>query len=167
LQQFCTNIDQLQDVLGRTIAIENPSTYMQTRDSDMDECDFLVEAIRRTGASILLDINNIVVNAGNHGWSAQRYLQRIPPSQVSEMHLAGHSIETTEHGEIRIDDHGSEVSDEVWDLFRQALYCIGKRPTLIEWDTRVPAFSVLQAQARLARDLLCTDQQNTREPVHA
>lgn len=154
LQLMLANVDKVQTILGRSIAIENPSTYLALADSDMDECDFLVELARRSGARILLDINNIHVSASNHGWSAAAYLARIPPELVSELHLAGHKVEHTDAGTLLIDDHGSQVCPEVWALYAQALDHLGPRPTLIEWDTNVPGLDVLLKEARKADFLL-------------
>jgi len=147
LQLILANVDKVQNILGRSIAIENPSTYLALVGGDMDECDFLVELARRSGASILLDINNIHVSATNHGWSSLDYLERIPAHLVSEIHLAGHKVEQTAAGTLLIDDHGSQVCTEVWALYGQALARIGPRPTLIEWDTDVPELSVLHTEA--------------------
>ena len=141
-------------MLGRSIAIENPSSYLAHSNSDMDECDFLVELARRSGASILLDINNIHVSSRNHGWSALDYVDRIPPTLVSEFHLAGHKVEQTAAGVFLIDDHGSQVAPVVWALYQHALACIGPRPTLIEWDTDVPELAVLASEANKAERLL-------------
>lgn len=150
LEVMVANVDRVQDILGRSIAIENPSTYLALPVSDMDECEFLVELARRTGASILLDINNIHVSASNHGWSPTRYLERIPAELVSEIHLAGHKVEQTDSGRLLIDDHGSRVSPEVWPLYAHALQLLGPRPTLLEWDTDVPVLPVLLEEAATA-----------------
>ncbi|MEX0827509.1 MAG: DUF692 family multinuclear iron-containing protein, partial [Haliea sp.] len=114
----------------------------------------------------LLDINNIYVSAWNHGWSAVDYIKHIPPALVSEIHLAGHAIQRTEFGEVRIDDHGSRVCDAVWDLFSFTVGHLGAYPTLIEWDTDVPAFSVLAEEARLANAILL-DQSRQTEKVYS
>jgi uncharacterized protein (UPF0276 family) len=150
LQLMLANVDKVQTILGRRIAIENPSSYLALPASDMDECDFLVELARRSGAQILLDVNNVHVSATNHGWSANTYLERIPQELVSELHLAGHKVEHTDAGAILIDDHGSQVCPEVWALYVQALQHLGPRPTLIEWDTNVPALDVLLHEAEKA-----------------
>lgn len=155
LQLMCNNIDRIQNILGRNIAIENPSSYLQLHDAEMDECDFLIELTRRSGARILLDINNIYVSACNHGWSAQDYIERIPVHQVSELHLAGHLTEQLPDGTtLRIDDHGSLVCEQVWELYALALDHLGAVPTLIEWDTNIPEFSVLQHEAAHANRYL-------------
>jgi len=154
LQLLLANVDKVQNLLGRSIAIENPSTYLALAGSEMDECDFLVELARQSGASILLDINNIHVSATNHGWSSLDYLQRIPVHLVSEIHLAGHKVEETAAGTLLIDDHGSQVCPQVWALYEQALARLGPRPTLIEWDTDVPELSVLYSEAAKADGFL-------------
>ena len=158
LQVMVDNVDHIQNLLGRTIAIENPSSYVELACADMDECDFLLELSRHSGAGILLDLNNIHVSACNHGWSAQDYLQRIPSHQVVEFHLAGHKIEQTAYGLIRIDDHGSAICREVWTLFEQALGLIGQRPVLIEWDMDIPDFNVLEQEAAAAGKCMAAHQ---------
>lgn len=154
LQIFCDNVDQAQQVLGRSIAIENPSVYLALPAGDMDECDFLLELTRRTGATLLLDVNNLHVSGSNQGWSPQAYLQRIPAALVREIHLAGHKVELIEAGTMLIDDHGSRVCDEVWALYQTALRQFGPKPTLIEWDTNVPTLDILLAEAAKAETLL-------------
>ena len=154
LQVFVANVDHAQNMLGRSIAIENPSTYLALAEAEMDECDFLAELARTSGATILLDINNVHVSATNHRWSARQYLERIPPQLVSELQLAGHKTEATESGSLLIDDHGSEVCAEVWALYEQALRLLGPKPTLIEWDTNVPAWTVLLQEAGKAERYL-------------
>jgi len=156
------NVDKVQTILGRSIAIENPSSYFDLAGAEMDECDFLVQLARRSGASILLDVNNVYVSACNHGWCAENYLSRIPAELVKEVHLAGHKVEPTEFGEVRIDDHGSQVCSAVWSLFEQTMQRIGPRPTLIEWDTDVPAFDVLLKQARIANQYIETVSDHAR-----
>jgi hypothetical protein len=154
LQVLLANVDRVQNILGRSIAIENPSTYLTLPAAEMAEYEFLVELARRSGASILLDVNNIHVSASNHGWSATRYLEHIPAPLVSEIHLAGHKVELTESGSLLIDDHGSQVCPEVWALYARALQLLGPRPTLLEWDTNVPALPVLLQEAATADDYL-------------
>lgn len=162
----CTNVDQAQTYLQRRISLENPSTYLRLRHSTIPEWEFLAEVARRTGCGILCDVNNIYVSASNHGWNALAYLDALPPESVAEVHLAGHSVRQLDQGQIiRIDDHGSRVARPVWDLFEQALNRFGPVPTLIEWDTDVPALEVLMEEAAIAEaaierhrnDNLCTD----------
>lgn len=169
LQQCCDNVDHIQEILGRTIAIENPSLYLALPGAEMDECDFLLALARRTGAGILLDVNNLYVSACNLGWQPLDYLRRIPAAVVKEIHLAGHLVEHTEAGVFRVDNHGSRVCSEVWELYRHALHLLGPLPSLIEWDTDVPAFAVLQQEAAMAD--ACLAQAALREmsygPTHA
>lgn len=166
LRLMSDNLERVQDILGRPIAVENPSSYFDMAGADMPEWAFLVQLVKRTGATILLDINNIYVSACNHGWSAKEYIKQIPPELISEVHLAGHNIQSTDFGEIRIDDHGSAVCDDVWALYAFAVAHLGKYPTLIEWDTDVPTFSVLAQEAKMA-DAILLDQSTKVEEVYA
>lgn len=151
LSVVCSNVDQTQSCLQRRIAIENPSSYLRFRHSTIPEWEFLAEVARRTGCGILCDINNIYVSAKNHGWDALAYLDALPPTAVTEVHLAGHSVRELDQGQvIRIDDHGSRVAPAVWSLYEQALKRFGQVPTLIEWDTDIPAIEVLMEEAAIA-----------------
>jgi uncharacterized protein (UPF0276 family) len=152
LDAMCANVQRVQDRLQRPIAVENLSAYVRWRDRDMDEPTFLNELTRRTGCRLLVDVNNIYVNALNERLAepldgCRRWLDAIAPRAVAEMHLAGH----VDCGDIVIDDHGSRVCDEVWTLYRHALQRFGAVPTLIEWDTDVPDLSVLLDEAASAR----------------
>lgn len=147
--------DQVQTYLGRCILVENPSTYLRFRHSTIPEWEFLAEVARRTGCGILCDVNNIYVSASNHGWDALTYIAALPPEAIGEIHLAGHSVRQLEQGQIiHIDDHGSRVAPEVWTLYRAALKRFGPIPTLIEWDTNVPALDVLMSEAAIAEEAL-------------
>jgi uncharacterized protein (UPF0276 family) len=153
------NLDQAQTALGRTLLVENPSSYFQVSLSSMSEPEFLGELVRRSGCGILLDINNIYVSARNHGTDPQArlraYLDAIPAVAIEEIHLAGHSIEKLDNGrDMRIDDHGSQVSAGVWWLYQSTIATIGARPTLIEWDTALPALEVLQTEVAKAQTVL-------------
>ncbi len=152
LDLFCRHVDQVQQALGRQLLVENPSTYVQLRDTCIPEWEFLATLATRTGCGLLCDVNNIVVSAANHGWDAEGYLAALPPAAIGEIHLAGHALRTLPDGStLRIDDHGSRVSAEVWSLYETALRRFGPRPTLIEWDTDIPAFEVLMAEAQQAQ----------------
>jgi len=147
LQVFSQNIDQTQTLLQRQILVENPSSYFELTNSEFSECEFLITLAKRSGCKILLDVNNVYVSACNHGFDAKQYIAAIDPALVSEIHLAGHSVQSLAGlGQIRIDDHGSPICDEVWQLYQFALAHLGPKPTLIEWDTDVPAWSVLQSE---------------------
>jgi len=151
LQAVVRNIAQAQEAFGRRILVENASAYLTYAASSMPEHEFLAEACRRSGAQALLDVNNVYVNARNHGFDAFAYLAAVPADLVGEIHLAGHAVNRLEDGqEIRIDDHGSAVDPDVWALYRAAVDRFGRTPTLIEWDTRIPALETLMAEAARA-----------------
>jgi uncharacterized protein (UPF0276 family) len=151
LVYLADRVSQVQEALGTWILVENPSSYLEYVQSTYQEQDFLNELARRTGCGILLDVNNVYVSCQNHGWDAYGYLQGIAPDRVGEIHLAGHSINRVADKEILIDTHNQPVCTEVWALCQTALQLIGTKPTLIEWDTDVPAFSVLMDEANLAK----------------
>jgi uncharacterized protein (UPF0276 family) len=151
LAVVCNNIDRTQAYLQRRISIENPSSYLRFSHSTIPEWEFMAEVSARTGCGILCDVNNIYVSASNHGWDALAYLNGLPPAAVTEVHLAGHSVRHIELEKVLcIDDHGSRVAPAVWDLFEEALKRFGPVPTLIEWDTDVPAIEVLLEEAAKA-----------------
>lgn len=154
------NVEFVQDRLKRRILLENPSQYLECAPGTFSEAQFLAEIVRRTGCGVLLDLNNIQVSACNRGGDTppqrlREFLAVLPRESIGELHLAGHSIVSRDDGStIRIDDHGSRVSSEVWDLFVVANSALGGRPTLIEWDTELPDFSVLEAEAEVAATIL-------------
>jgi len=152
LRVICRNIDETQERLGRTILIENPSSYIRYRHSTIPEWQFLDAVTVRTGCNVLCDVNNIYVSACNHGFDPLAYLDGLPATRVGEIHLAGHTARTLANGAtVRIDDHGSRVIPAVWSLYDAALARFGRVPTLIEWDTDVPDLSVLVAEAAEAQ----------------
>ena len=140
-------VDHVQNRLGRRILIENISAYVAYRDGDMTEPAFLAALARRTGCTVLLDINNLYVNAVNFGFDPVAWIEELPPSVVGEMHLAGHAV--IDDG--LVDTHGSRVSAEVWTLYAEACKRLGPKPTLIEWDTDLPSLDVLLEEAAAAR----------------
>ena len=154
LDRVVAHVQQVQDRLQRRVLIENPSTYVALAGSAWEEADFLAELVARSGCGLLLDLNNVVVSQHNRGEAPVRYLDRYPLQAVGEIHLAGHAVEAFDDGtRLRIDDHGSPVGDEAWSLYAQVTARLGALPTLIEWDTDVPAFAVLAGEARKAREL--------------
>ena len=155
LSVVCRNVDAMQNGLKRRVLIENPSTYLQFRHSTIPEWEFLTALAARTGCGILCDVNNIYVSARNHGWDALAYLNGLPPDAIGEIHLAGHAECEIGGVKLLIDNHGSRVADAVWDLFDAALRRFGPKPVLIEWDTDIPEFSVLQDEAARAQRGLC------------
>jgi len=147
------NIQKVQDTLGRTIIIENPSTYIDFKRSDYSEPDFFKRIVATTGCGLLLDINNVFVSASNNTFDPYQYIDDYPTPYVEEVHLAGHSIKPlTDTKSIRIDDHGSPVRPEVWHLFDHFIRKVGRAlPTLIEWDTDIPELTTLLHEASMAR----------------
>jgi uncharacterized protein len=150
LAHVCERVKQVQDRLGRRIALENPSSYFAYRADAMSEAEFLALVAERADCGILLDVNNVFVSAKNHGFDPERYLAQIPAERVFQIHLAGHSTQ----GALRIDTHDQAVCDEVWALFETAARRLGPVSTLIEWDDRIPELEVLVAEAARARQIL-------------
>tara|TARA_R110002096_G_scaffold435770_1_gene662591 strand:- start:61583 stop:62467 length:885 start_codon:yes stop_codon:yes gene_type:complete len=159
------HVDQTQNVLNRQLSIENPSTYLQYVDSYIPEYEFLTEVAKRTGCGLLVDINNLYVNYRNHSLNPEEWLRHIPAKYVQEIHLAGHHVNIIDDQKILIDDHGSTVCSQVWDLYEFALRNFGPKPSLIEWDTRIPPFNVLRAEADRANNYLAS--LSLREVINA
>ena len=150
LDHVCARVDRVQDYLAREILVENVSSYVAFPESTMAEGAFVAAVAARTGCKLLVDINNIYVNARNHGIDAEAYLAGIPRAAVAEIHLAGFDAQ----GPCLIDTHGAPVAPEVWTLYEHALQRFGPVPTLIEWDTDIPEFAVLLGEAATAQTLL-------------
>jgi len=143
-------IGAVQERLGRAILVENVSSYTTFAESTLTEAAFVAEVARRAGCGVLLDVNNIHVNATNHGFDAHAYVDAIDPATVGEMHLAGFDAE----GALLIDTHGARVAPAVWDLYERAVARIGPRPTVVEWDVDIPPLDVLLGEAAAARAIL-------------
>lgn len=150
LAHVALRIEQVQDQLGRQILVENVSSYLEFTCSTMTEWDFLVEAVSRSGAGILLDVNNIYVNSRNHGFDADDYIDAVPPALVGEIHLAGHTVQNFDEHEILVDTHNALVCEEVWNLYDAAIARFGRMPTLIEWDSELPPVETLLTEAERA-----------------
>ena len=150
LALICRHIEQTQEFLGRRILVENAASYLQFTHSTIPEWEFVAQVASRTGCGILLDINNIHVSATNHGFDASAYLRAVPVKSVEEFHLAGY----TDTGSLLIDTHGAPVFDAVWALYGEALARFGNIPTLIEWDTELPALEVLLDEAAKAKRMM-------------
>ena len=147
VQHVASRIRQVQELLERTILIENVSSYMEFTCSRLSEWEFLRAVADEANCAILLDINNIFVNAFNHGFDAVRYIDSVPAERVIQFHLAGHS----DHGMYLLDTHDHPIRSEVWALYEYAVGRFGRVPTLIEWDDNIPEFEVLSATADEAR----------------
>jgi uncharacterized protein (UPF0276 family) len=155
LNRVCEHIDQVQSILKRPMLLENPATYLAFQRSTIDEADFIREVIRRTGCGLLLDVNNVYVSCINHQRDPLAYIDALPLLAVGEIHLAGFAEDTDCLGDrLLIDDHGAPIDNAVWALYQQVLERVGPIATLIERDNRLPAFSVLHAEARHADELL-------------
>jgi uncharacterized protein (UPF0276 family) len=147
LTRMAEHVDRVQTRLRRPILVENISSYLRYQDGGQGDLAFLAGLARRTGCGVLLDVNNLYVNAINHGFDALAELHSLPADCVGEIHLAGHS--ETPLG--LIDTHGSPVCEDVWQLYRAAIAHCGPQPTLIERDTDIPSLAELLAEADQAR----------------
>ncbi len=152
IDHVCERVDQVQNFLQRQLTLENVSAYLSFRHSEMTECEFLSEIIKRTGCGLLLDVNNVYVSSQNQNLQALDFIRGVPASAVKQIHLAGHS--RAADGGL-IDTHDGPVSDPVWDLYRQTVDHLGIKPTMVEWDEHIPEFQVLEAEVRRAEKILC------------
>jgi len=149
------HINQVQDVIGRQMLLENPSVYVMFEQSTMNEIEFLNEIVTHTGCGLLLDVNNIYVSNTNQQTSAEKYLADFPVEHIGEVHLGGHDSQTDDFGDpLLIDSHNAPVVDPVWNLYETLISRTGPLPTLIEWDNDIPEWPVLANEARLANDIL-------------
>ncbi|WP_202388856.1 MNIO family bufferin maturase [Pontixanthobacter aquaemixtae] len=158
LDLVCDNIDHAQNVLGRTMLFENPSSYMTFPEDEMSEWEFIAAMAMRTRCYLLLDVNNIYVSAHNHGFSATDYLDGLPLDRVRQVHLAGHT-----EGTIKIDTHDQPVCDGVWDLYAKAMQRLGPVATMIERDDRIPPLPELLVELDRAAQIA----EAARQPVAA
>ncbi len=150
LLHTAARIRETQDFLGRRLLIENPSSYLEYRHSTIPEWEFLAALATLADCYILLDVNNVYVNSRNHEFDPRQYLAAIPGERVREIHLAGHSVREFPEGAFLIDTHNAPVCEDVWTLYRETIERLGARPTLIEWDSELPALSVLADEAERA-----------------
>jgi uncharacterized protein (UPF0276 family) len=139
-------LKQVQEALGRRLLLENISSYLEFQTNQWDEATFLSEIAERADCWILFDVNNLFVNARNHGLDPVAYIHRLPIDRVRQFHLAGH----TDCGDVIIDTHDGPVREDVWSLYRRAVRRFGALPTLIEWDAQIPALEVVLDEARKA-----------------
>lgn len=154
LDRVVAHVDQVQTALGRRLLLENPATYVVFADSDIPETEFLAQIAARSGCGLLLDVNNVFVSCTNHRTDPLAYLGTFPLHLVAEIHLGGHEAEDLPSGPLLIDSHGAEVADPVWALFAHVLHRTGPLPSLVEWDTDVPDWPVLLAEAQRAERML-------------
>lgn len=154
LDKLARNVERAMEVFGRRMLIENPSTYVAFADNEMHEDEFMNSLAEMTGCGILLDLNNIYVQAHNHGYDAWDYFETIDARHVGEMHLAGHIEQEAGDGVILVDTHSRPVKGDVWNLYEHAVKHIGVVPTLIEWDTDIPDLTTLVTEADKARAII-------------
>jgi uncharacterized protein (UPF0276 family) len=155
LQRVCDHINQLQDTIDRQMMLENPSSYLAFDESTWSEPDFLREVAKRTGCGLLLDVNNVFVSATNLNYDPRAYIADYPLEHVGEIHLGGHDEDEDDHGKpLLIDSHGAPIVDPVWALLDHTLALSGPKPILIEWDTDVPEWPILHAEALRAEAAL-------------
>jgi uncharacterized protein (UPF0276 family) len=155
LDALCRNIERTQNYFGRAILVENPSTYIAFAQSDMREYEFMNLTAEKTGCGILLDVNNIFVQAHNHGDDAFEYIDNIDTRHVGEIHLAGHTEKKLADAKtVLVDTHNRPVREGVWDLYAHAIRRFGPVPTLIEWDQDFPGLDELVAEAHKARAII-------------
>ena len=150
LRHMVARVATVQDYLGRQILVENVSSYVRLGPDEMTEWEFITQLADQAGCLILLDVNNIYVNSRNHGFDPIAYINAIPVAKVAELHLAGHSVVPTETEDLLIDTHDAPVADAVWALYQLAITRLGRVPTLLEWDSRLPTLPELIAEARKA-----------------
>lgn len=150
LDLMCERVSRFQDALGRQVLIENVSSYLRFKDDSYSEAEFLARLASRTGCGVLLDVNNLYVNFRNHGEDPYLALETLAVGSVGEIHLAGHLVD----GDVVVDDHGSQVCDDVWAIYRAAINRFMNVPTLVEWDTDIPTLDVLIAEADKARAIV-------------
>jgi uncharacterized protein len=154
LDLMTERVQAAQEFLGRQVLIENVSSYLTYRHSTIPEWEFLAALAERSSCGILLDVNNIYVNAVNHGFDAHAYIRAIPSAHVGEIHLAGFTAKQGLDVELLIDTHSRPVADAVWLLYADALAHCGPVPTLIEWDQDIPEFSILMSEADKAKRIM-------------
>ena len=155
LARVADHIDEVQEVLGRQMLLENPSSYLAFAESTWSETDFLSELTRRTGCGLLLDVNNVFISATNLGYTAAGYLDAYPLEAVGEIHVGGHDADADDHGApLLIDSHAHAAAEPVWALLDHALRRIGPAPVLVEWDNDVPDWPTLRAEAERAASAL-------------
>ncbi|PWQ92185.1 DUF692 domain-containing protein [Leucothrix pacifica] len=153
LNCLCEGIERYQEAIGRTILIENPTNYLDFI-SEMDEADFLMEAVNRTGAGLLIDVNNLYLSYRNTALDPQQYLAALDPAKVGEIHIAGFDADPNFPDDLLIDSHAAPVDEAVWSLLEDVLKILGPKPVLLERDDNVPEFAELMTERNRAYSLL-------------
>jgi hypothetical protein len=162
LRHVAARVREVQDFLERPLVLENPSTYLEFKDSTVPEWQFLSELARETGCGLLLDVNNVYVSGHNHGFDAEHYLENLPHESVVQIHLAG----PTDCGRYLVDTHDRPVPARVWELYRLAHGWTGGVSTLLEWDANIPDFPELVAELRKAEAALAGENPGAAAAPH-
>lgn len=149
LRHVTERVLRVQDALGRRLVLENVSSYLEFAADELSEWEFIEALLERADCELLLDVNNLFINATNHGYDARRVLPRLPRHRVRQLHLAGHD----DRGTHLFDTHGAPVADAVWALYHDVVRTLGPRPTIIEWDQNVPSLERLRAESLRAAEL--------------
>jgi len=147
IEHLVPRIRHVQNTIEKPFALENVSSYLAYKSSEMTEWELIAEIAEKADCGILLDVNNVYVSAFNHGFDAEKFIDGIPAERVVQIHLAGH----TDKGTYLLDTHSDHVKDEVWSLYQRAIERTGAVSTLVEWDEQIPAFDVLAREAALAK----------------
>jgi len=143
LERIVERISRVQDFLGRRIAIENISTYLQFKTNEMTEVEFTRAILEKADCDLLLDINNVHINSSNHSFDPYSYLKSLPVDRVKQIHLAGHE----DRGSFLFDTHDRAVSSSVWKLYEYFVSSFGIRPSLLEWDSEIPSLEEILKEA--------------------
>lgn len=159
MDHLVERIRRVQDFLGHRILLENVSSYISFKHSEMSEWDFMKEISNRADCGILLDVNNVYVNSFNHKFDPVAYLKELPRERIGQIHLAGHSRQ----GEILVDTHDAPVCNEVWDLFRTATKLFGPVSTMVEWDAKIPDFPQLKSESDKAQQIIIQEMEAAHE----
>jgi uncharacterized protein (UPF0276 family) len=166
LDRVADHIDETQQTVGMRMLLENPSTYVRFPETTLSEVDFLAGLADRTGCGLLLDVNNVQVSASNHGYDPQAYIESFPLDLVGEIHLAGYDrVSDDDGGDLLIDTHDRAVLADVWALYRTAIRRGGPKPTLIEWDSAIPDWITLEAEAAKADAVMAERRTNAQPPA--
>ena len=147
LRHMVARVRQVQDMLGRHILLENPSSYLEFEGSELSEWEFLAQLAQEADCGLLLDVNNVYVSAFNHGYDAKRYIDALPADRIVQVHRAGHH----HFGTHIIDTHDAHVLEDVWKLYAYTIASKGLASTMVEWDDHIPEFPVLLAELGKAR----------------
>lgn len=147
IDHLVSRVHHVQEFLGRRILLENVSSYLTFKHSEIQEWEFISEVSKRSGCGILLDVNNVYVNSVNHGFDPEEFLNNVPTDKVGQIHLAGHR----DMGSYLLDTHDDHICDKVWELYKKSVEIFGPVPTLIEWDSDIPPFQELEREAEKAR----------------